>query len=103
MNLESSKRGDLVLNKRSHNPEHMKQASTSNTINTYTTICLTDALLKEAEQTFKRRAIRNVYHSGYIDRIKQRKKRAQKPKESLPTLTIPYVSSVFTNDINTFT
>ena len=49
MNLESSKRGDLMLNKRSHDSEHMKQTSTSNAINTYTTICLTDALLKDAE------------------------------------------------------
>ena len=77
----------------------MKQASISNTINTYTTICSTDALLKEAEQTFKRRAIRNGYDSGYVDRVKQRKKTTQKPKESFPTLTIPYVSSAFTNDI----
>ena len=89
----------LMLNEKSHHPEHMKQASISNTINTYTTICSTDALLKEAEQTFKRRAIRNGYDSGYVDRVKQRKKTTQKPKESLPTLTIPYVSSAFTNDI----
>ena len=62
--------------------------------------CLTDdASLNEAEQTFKRRAIRNGYDSGYVDRVKQRKKTTQKPKESLPTLTIPYVSSAFTNDI----
>ena len=86
----------LMLNEKSHHPEHMKQASISNTINTYTTICSTDALLKEAEQTFKRRAIRNGYDSGYVDRVKQRKKTTQKPKESLPTLTIPYVSSAFT-------
>ena len=83
MNLGSSKRGDLMLNKRSHNPEPMEQASTSNTITPRYV-----ALLKEAEQTFNRRAIRNVYHSDYIVRIKQRKKREQKPKECLPALTI---------------
>ena len=102
MNLESSKRDgtrNLMFNERSHHPEQMKQGSISNTINTYTTIYSTDALLKEAEQTFKRRAIRNSYNSGYLDRVKRRNKTRQKPKESLPTLTIPHVSSAFTNDI----
>jgi hypothetical protein len=89
----------LMLNERSHHPEHMKKACISNTINTYTAICSSDALLEEAEQTFKRRAIRNGYDNSYVDRVKQRKKTTQKQKESLPTLTIPYVSSGFTNDI----
>ena len=64
-----------------------------------TAICSSDALLEEAERTFKRRAIRNGYDNSYVDRVKQRKKTTQKQKESLPTLTIPYVSSGFTNDI----
>ena len=80
-----------MWNERSHHPEHMKQACVSNTISV--------ALLEEAEQTFKRRAIRNGYDNSYVDRVKQRKKTTQKQKESLPTLTIPYVSSGFTNDI----
>lgn len=52
-----------------HHPDHIKQASISNT---YPTICSIDALLKEAEQqSFKRRAIRNCYDSGYVDRVEQ--------------------------------
>ena len=42
-----------MLNERSHPPEHMQQASISNTINTYTTISSTDALLKEADRRSK--------------------------------------------------
>ena len=89
----------LMLNKKSNHPEHMKQACVSNTIQTYTAICSNDGLLEEAEQTFKRRAKRNGYDSSYIDHVKARKRERHKPKESLPTLTIPYVSSGFTNDI----
>ena len=42
----------LMINERSRHPERMKQAIISNTIYTYTTICSTDALLKEAEHTY---------------------------------------------------
>ena len=89
----------LILNKKSNHPEHMKQACVSNTIQTYAVICLTDDLRKEAEQMFKRRAIRNGYDTSYIDHVKARKRVRHKPKKSLPTWTIPYVSSEFTNDI----
>ena len=76
MNLESPKRDGtqnlpkgLMLNEGSHQPDHIKQASISNT---YPTICSIDALLKEAEQqSFKRKAIRNCYDSGYVDRVEQ--------------------------------
>ena len=54
MNLESPKRDGtqnlpkgLMLNERFHHPDHIKQASISNTS---PTTCSTDALLKEAEQ-----------------------------------------------------
>ncbi len=61
----------LMLNKKSNHPEHMKQACVCNTIQTYTAICSTDGLLEEAEQTFKRRAIRNGYDSSYIDQTER--------------------------------
>ncbi len=79
----------LMLNKKSNHPEHMKQACVCNTIQTYTAICSTDGLLEEAEQTFKEER----YGTGMIAAT------LIKPKESLPTLIIPYVSSGFTNDI----
>ncbi len=88
----------LMLNKKSNHPEHIKHACVSNTIQTYTAICSNDGLLEEAEQTFNRRAIRNGYDSTYIDHVKARERVRHKPKEYLPTLTIPYVSSGFTND-----
>ena len=90
----------LMINAKSHHPEHIKTAAISNTINTYTSICSNDTLLHEAEITFERRAKRNGYDTGYINKVKERKNKAKRTKkEPLPILSILYILSAFTKDI----
>ena len=92
----------LMLNAKSHHPEHIKYAVINNTINTYTSICSTNTLLQEATDSFKTRAQlqRNGYSPQYINQVRSKpKKLPRHHREPLPTLTIPYISSAFTNDI----
>ena len=90
----------LMLNAKSHHPEHIKHAVINNTINTYTSICSTNTLLQEATDSFKTRAQRNGYSPQYINQVRSKpKKLPRHHREPLPTLTIPYISSAFTNDI----
>ena len=90
----------LMLNAKSHHPEHIKHAVINNTINTYTSICSTNTLLQEATDSFKTRAQRNGYSPQYINQVTSKpKKLPRHHREPLPTLTIPYISSAFTNDI----
>ena len=90
----------LMLNAKSHHPEHIKHAVINNTINTYTSICSTNTLLQEATDSFKTRAQRNGYSPQYINQVRSKpKKLPRHHRVPLPTLTIPYISSAFTNDI----
>ena len=90
----------LMLNAKSNHPDHVKCAVINNTINTYTSICSNNALLQEAEQSFKTRAQRNGYNQQYVNRVRSKpKKTTQNHSEPQPTLSIPYISSAFTNDI----
>jgi hypothetical protein len=90
----------LMLNAKSNHPDHVKSAVINNTINTYTSICSNNVLLQEAEQSFKTRALRNGYNQQHLNRIRSKpKKTTQNHSEPLPTLSIPYISSAFTNDI----
>ena len=96
----------LMLNAKSHHPEQIKRATMIvNTITTYEAICSNDALLKEAELSFEERAIRNGYNREYVKTLKRKKAttkattKATRKNESTTTLTIPFISRSFTNDI----
>ncbi|XP_028416688.1 uncharacterized protein LOC114540877 [Dendronephthya gigantea] len=90
----------LMLNAKSHHPEHIKRAAIGNTIKTYTSICSNDTLLQEAERKFERRARRNGYDSKYVNKVKATKSKKRASKTEAPsTFTIPFISSQFTNDI----
>ena len=90
----------LMLNAKSHHPEHVKRAVINNTISTYTSICSKGVLLQEAAESFKTRAQRNGYNPEYLNHVRSKPKNTPKHQsESRPTFTIPYISSAFTNDI----
>ena len=90
----------LMLNANSNHPDHAKRAVINNTVNTYTSICSISILLQEAAESFKTRAQRNGYNPEYLNQVRWKPKKAPKHQsEPLPTLTIPYISSAFTNDI----
>ena len=90
----------LMLNAKSHHPEHIKRAVINNTISTYTSICSNSVLLQEAAESFKTRAQRNGYNPEYLNHVRSKPKNIPKHQnEPRPTLTIPYISSAFTNDI----
>ena len=92
---------ELMLNASSHHPEQIKKAAIVNTITTYEAVCSTDTLLEEAERSFENRATRNGYKKEYIETLKRKKITTKKrPKHnSQTTLTIPFISRSFTNDI----
>jgi hypothetical protein len=91
----------LMLNAKSHHPEQIKRATIVNNITTYEALCSNDALLKEAELSFEERAIRNGYNREYVQTLKRKKAttKARRKDESKTTLTIPFISRSFTNDI----
>ena len=91
----------LMLNAKSHHPEQIKRATIVNSITTYEAICSNDALLKEAELSFEERAIRNGYNREYVKTLKRKKAttKATRKDESTTTLTIPFISRSYTNDI----
>ena len=90
----------LMLNAKSHHPDHVKRAVINNTINTYTSTCSNRILLQEATESFMTRAQRNGYNPEYLNQVRSKPKKTPKHQsEPLPTLTIPYISSAFTNDV----
>ena len=95
----------LMLNAKSHHPEHVKRAVINNTISTYTSICSNSVLLQEAAESFKTRAQRNGYNPEYLNHVRSKPKNTPKHQsDPRPTLTIissafTYISSAFTNDI----
>ena len=59
-----------------------------------------NTLLQEAAESFKTRAVRNGYSPQYLNRVKSKPKKTPKHQsELLLTLTIPYISSAFTNNV----
>ena len=89
----------LMLNSKSHHPEHIKRATIDNTIKTYTSICSNEIMLQEAEKKFEKRARRNGYTDGYIREVKTTKRKLRPKIETRSTFTIPFISRQFTNDI----
>ena len=90
----------LMLNAKSHHPEHVKRTVINNTISTYTSICSNSVLLQEAAESFKTRAQRNGHNPEYLNHVRSKPKNTPKHQsEPRPTLTIPCISSAFTNDI----
>ena len=90
----------LMLYANSNHPDHVKRAVINNTVNTYTSICSNSILLQETAESFKTRAQRNGYNPEYLNQVRSKPKKTPKHQsEPRPTLTIPYISSAFTNDI----